>query len=325
LENVMFDPSRATVAVLGLGTMGHGIVYAFASKGIRVHAFDELPQARQTLLDRVRKVLVEFSRVGLHPADQIESALARITVHDRLDEACRDATFVVEAVREDLPMKQALLAELEAYVSRETILASNSSSFPISASGSRLKHPDRALVTHWFNPPHIVPTVEIVPSPLTSEAVIQTAVDLHRHIGKLAIVIRKELPGFLVNRVQVAVMREVWDLLEQGVASAEDIDSAIRGSMGFRLAALGPLRIHDFGGLDIQAAVYRNLCPQIRSDSNLHSLVEKIVAAGRYGFKTGEGFYQYSPDQAERVLAERDEKYLALLKLFHSDSSSSQS
>ncbi|MBY0527154.1 MAG: 3-hydroxyacyl-CoA dehydrogenase family protein [Gemmataceae bacterium] len=316
----MTEQSQTIVAVLGLGTMGHGIVQAFASKGIQVHAYDEWPHARRELLGRVRTILSDFVRVGLHPAGQVESMLSRITVHESMEAACRSATFVVEAVREDLAVKQALLAEVESHVGIDTILASNSSSFPISESGTRLKHPEQALVTHWFNPPHIVPTVEIVPSPLTREDITQAALALHRRIGKQAIVIRREVAGFLVNRVQVAVMREVWDLLEKGVASAEDIDAAIRGSMGFRLAALGPLRIHDFGGLDIQASVYRNLCPQLRSDTTLPTVVEKMVAAGHFGFKTGEGFYAYPPEQADRALAERDERYLALLKLLHADS-----
>jgi 3-hydroxybutyryl-CoA dehydrogenase len=302
--------------------MGHGIAQAFASKGICVHGFDESPQARHDVLERVRKNLNQLARFGLFSADQLEPALARITVHDRLEAACRSATLVVEAVREDLSVKQALFEEIESYVGDDTILASNSSSFPISQSGMRLRRPQRALVTHWFNPPHIVPAVEIVPSPQTSEAVTQATLALHRHIGKLAVVVQRELAGFLVNRVQVAVMREVWDLLARGVASAEDIDTAIRGSMGFRLAALGPLQIQDFGGLDVQAAVYRNLCPQICSTTELPEFLAKAVAGGHFGFKTGQGFYSYPDDQADRILAERDERYLALLKLLQAESNS---
>ena len=316
----MNENAKTVVSVLGLGTMGHGIAQAFASQGIRVHGFDASPNARNDLLGRVRNNLHQFTRVGLLPADRVEPTLARITVHDSLAAACRPATFVVEAVAEDLAVKQALLEEIEPYVGDDTILASNSSSFPISQSGLRLKRPQRALVTHWFNPPHIVPAVEIVPSPLTSEGVTQATLALHRNIGKLAIVLRRELAGFLVNRVQVAVMREVWDLLAKGVASAEDIDTAIRGSMGFRLAVLGPLRIQDFGGLDIQAAVYRNLCPQICSGTDLPDVVGRAVAEGRVGFKAGQGFYSYADGQADHILAERDERYLSLLKLFDGQS-----
>ncbi len=320
----MSDSANSIVSVLGLGTMGHGIVQAFASKGLPVHCFDDSTHARDTLLERVRNNLTEFVRFGLIPGDQVDATLARITVHDSLEAACRPATFVVEAIREELSLKQALFAEIESYVGDDTILASNSSSFPISQSGSRLQLPQRALVTHWFNPPHIVPTVEIVPSPLTSDEVTNATLSLHRFIGKLAIVIRQELPGFLVNRIQVAVMREVWDLFAKGIASAEDIDAAVRGSMGFRLASLGPLQIHDFGGLDIQAAVYRNLCPQICSSTELPEFMAQNVAEGHLGFKTGQGFYGYSADEAERILAKRDERYLALLKLQQSHSNTDE-
>lgn len=313
----MSNDSAVRLAVLGLGTMGHGIAQAFASHGIEVRGYDESPAMRDSALARVRKNLEQFARFELFPASEIDAALARIRFCDSLAAACDGATFVVEAVREDLPTKQALFAEIEGYVSPETILASNSSSFPISQSGSRLKRPERALVTHWFNPPHIVPTVEIVPSSKTSEAVTQATLALHKRIGKLAIVIRQELPGFLVNRVQVAVMREVWDLVERGVVSVEDMDTAIRGSMGFRLAAYGPLMIHDFGGLDIQSAVYQNLCPEIRSDTELPRIMQDHVAAGHFGFKSGAGFYEYPAGEASNVLQERDERYLALLKLFH--------
>ncbi|MBM4076414.1 MAG: 3-hydroxyacyl-CoA dehydrogenase family protein [Planctomycetes bacterium] len=310
----------SNITVLGLGTMGHGIAQAFASCGYRVRGFDESQPARNSTHSRIQKNLEQFVQFDLFASDQIAPTLERISVHDSIEAACEGADFVVEAVREDLAAKQALFQQLEKCTSATTVLASNSSSFCISDSGRNLKHPERALVTHWFNPPHIVPTVEIVPSPKTNEAVVQSVVKLHRDIGKLAIVIRKELTGFLVNRVQVAVMREVWDLIDQKVVSVEDLDAAIRGSMGFRLSALGPLRIHDFGGLDIGAAVYRNLCPEIRSNTDLPQVVDDIVKDGHYGFKNGEGFYSYQGNAAEAALKQRDERYLALLKLFYKQS-----
>ena len=268
--------------------------------------------------DRVRQNLRDFVGAELFPADQVDAVLKRIVVCQSEADAVRDAQFVTEAVREELVAKQELFERLEAHVADGTILASNSSTFPISQSGARLKRPERAVITHWFNPPHIVPTVEVVGSPQTNEATIQATLELLRRSGKLAIRINQELPGFLVNRVQIAVMREVWDLFHRGVASIEDIDAAIQGSMGFRLASLGPLRIHDFGGLDIQTAVYRNLTPEIASGTEVPKSVQSIVDAGHHGFKNGHGFYQYSPESSEQIRSERDQKFLSLLKLFHS-------
>ena len=310
-----------SVAVLGLGTMGHGIAQTFAMAGCEVTGFDEISAAGDSLHDRVRQNLRDFVEAELIEADQIDSVLKRLRVCRTEAEAVRSAEFVTEAVREDLAAKQELFERIEREVSDDAILASNSSTFPISQSGARLRRPERAVVTHWFNPPHIVPTVEVVGSPQTNEGTIQATLELLRRSGKLAIRINQELPGFLVNRVQIAVMREVWDLLDRGVASVEDIDAAIQGSMGFRLAALGPLRIHDFGGLDIQTAVFRNLAPQIASGTEVPPKVQAIVDAGHHGFKTGRGFYEYPPEVADQVRSDRDRRYLSLLRLFHARNS----
>lgn len=312
--------SKKPVAVLGLGTMGHGIAQTFAAAGYPVRCFDEHPAARASTHARVRSNLQAFVKAGLLPQASVEPIVARITICDTEAEAVSPAFFVTEAVKEDLAVKLDLFARLEALTSPQTILASNSSTFPISQSGARLKFPGRAVVTHWFNPPHLVPLVEVVPGPRTDEATTQTAMELMRQIGKEAVRLRKELPGFLVNRIQVAVMREVWDLLERGVASADDIDTALRASVGFRLAAVGPLEVHDFGGLDIQTTVFRNLSPEIRSSIDLPLVVRQLVEQGHLGAKTGRGFHEYPPERLAERQARRDCLFLELVKLLYPDS-----
>jgi len=312
--------SLPPIAVLGLGTMGHGIAQAFATVGHRVRCYDADPTARATVPERVRANLQAFAGAGLLPPQNIEPILDRIHCCPTEAEAVADVMMVTEAVKEDLVVKQELLTRLESLVPPSTVLASNSSTFPISQSGSRLRRPERALVTHWFNPPHLVPLVEVVPGPKTDEATVRATMDLLRRIGKQPLRLRKELPGFLVNRIQVAVMREVWDLLEQGVASPEEIDDAVRSSIGFRLAAVGPLEVHDFGGLDIQTTVYRNLAPWIRSDTEVPALVRTLVAQGHLGAKTGRGFQDYPPERVVERRQRRDALFLALLKLLYPDS-----
>ncbi|MCS6851602.1 MAG: 3-hydroxyacyl-CoA dehydrogenase family protein [Gemmataceae bacterium] len=305
------------VAVLGLGTMGHGIAQVFAVAGYRVHCWDEAAAARWSLHDRVSGNLQAFVSAGLLPAEAVAPALERLVVCAEESAAVAEARYVTEAVREDLATKQELFARLERLTRADAVLASNSSSFPISQIAAQMQRPDNALVAHWFNPPHLVPLVEVVPGPRTRESAVGATVSLLRSVGKLPIRLRQELPGFLVNRVQVAIQREVWDLLERGVASAEEIDTALRASIGFRLAAVGPLEVHDFGGLDIQAATYRNLVPHIRRDTDLPTVVGALVAQGHFGVKSGRGFYDYPEDRAEARRQRRDRLLLQLYRLLY--------
>ena len=307
------------IAVIGLGRMGHGIVQCFASAGYQVAGYDTVTAARESLHTRVEGNLREFVANGLFDEADTPEVIARIEVAKSEAEAASGAQFVVEALTEQAQAKIDFFQRIEAAVSDDTILASNSSTFTISESAVKMRRPQRAIVTHWFNPPHIVPTVEVVPGPDTDDEVVQCALQLHRAIGKTAVHIRKELPGFLVNRIQVAMLREVWDLYEQGVASAEDIDAAIRGSVGFRLATWGPLGICDFGGLDIWSTVYQRLAPELRSDTELHKCVGELFDAGKLGVSSGEGFHSYREDQADAATKQRDQRMLQLAKLLRTD------
>ena len=182
----------------------------------------------------------------------------------------------------------------------------------------RMQHRQRALVTHPFNPPHLLPVIEVVPTAETLESVVDSTMELLQRMGKQPVRLRKEVPGFLINRIQTAMVREVWDLLDQDVASAEDIDAAVRGSLGFRLAAIGPLEVCDFAGLDIWARVFGNLSEDIRSSTDLPAGIQKLVDSGQFGTKTGRGFFDYSePGQLEDRTSKRDQSFLQILKLFH--------
>ena len=310
-----------TVAVIGLGRMGHGIAQTFAVAGYNVRGFDNCAEARATVHARIRSNLADFVANGMLDADKVEPTLQRITVADSEADAVAGSQFVVEAIAEDLEVKRDYFERIEDCVTDDTILASNSSTFTVSLFGENMRNTERAVVTHWFNPPHIVPTVEIVPGPRTTEEVIETSVALHRKIGKLAIRINGEIPGFLVNRVQNAMIREVWDLYERGIASAEDIDTAIRGSIGFRLALFGPLKICDFGGIDIWTTVYNKLAPDLRADAEVPAIMKAHVEAGDAGMCAGRGIHKY--ESIETVTAERDELMLKLAKLLQQSSKES--
>jgi 3-hydroxybutyryl-CoA dehydrogenase len=305
------------IAVIGLGTMGSGIAQVFAAAGSRVTCFDELPRAGATLHERVGRNLQAMATAGLGGERDIPDILARIEVRTTEADAVGGADFVIEAVAEEMAAKQSLFARLETIVRRQTILATNTSSLNVAEMTSHLKHQDRVVVAHWFNPAHVVPVVEVVPGPQTSEDTINATIELLRRARKVPVRLNRDIPGFIVNRVQVAMLREVFSLLEQGVASAEDIDAAVRGSMGFRLAASGPLEVCDFGGLDIWRRVFENLAPQICAEKNVPRIIAAAERAGRLGAKTGGGIYDYGEGEVEERRACRDADFLRLLKLFH--------
>ena len=307
------------VAVLGLGTMGPGMAQMFAAAGCRVRCYDELASARGTLHDRIRDNLRQMAEAGVGDHDSINSILSRVAALNTEEEAVGTAEFVVEAVREDLAVKQDLFARVESLVSPRTILASNTSGLPMTQIAAKMESPERAVVAHWFNPPHLVPVVEVVPGRKTSDQTIETTMGLLERIGKLPVRLRKELPGHLVDRIQIALYREVWDLLERGVASREDIDLAVRGSMGFRLAAIGPLQVCDFAGLDIAGSVFRHLVGEIRSTTDLPTVIRKLIDDENFGLKTGKGIYDYTPESATEKRLERDGRLLALARLLYSN------
>lgn len=303
------------VAVLGLGTMGHGIAQTFAIAGLEVRCFDDVPAARDTLRERVQSNLDQLSKAGLLNVAEIPAILSRLHVFDSEQDAVSKAQFITEAVSEELRVKQALFARLEDDVGDDVILASNTSSYPMTQISQQMRHPERALNTHWFNPPHIVPLVEVVPGERTVETTTLATIELLRRIGKLPIRLNQEVPGFLVNRIQTAMMREIWDLWQRGVASAEDIDLAVRSSIGLRLAVIGPMQVCDFAGLDIWSKVYGNLAPDLRADSALPERIGKLVASGHLGAKTGQGIFADNSEVVAAKMQARDKGYLELIKL----------
>lgn len=285
--------------------MGHAIAQVFAETGYKVRGYDDVPAARESLFARIRSN-------GAKPA-----ALKRIQVFDTVEATVTGADFVLEAVREDLQVKQKIFAQMEKVVSPKTILASNTSTFPMTKIAAKLKHPGRCIDMHWFNPPHIVPLVEVVPGRKTSAATVAATLELARRAGKLPVHVRKEIPGFIANRIQIAIARECFDLWQRGVASPRDIDLAVTSSLGFRLAIIGPLQVGDFTGLDVVEKVYSLLAPQICSSKKVPAIVRKCVKAGKLGIKTGSGIYQYTPKSAAATREMRDRKFAALAKLLY--------
>jgi 3-hydroxybutyryl-CoA dehydrogenase len=307
-----------TVAVIGSGIMGHGIAQSFIMNGYAVMLYDLNESILKTAEAHIKNSLELFRQADLIADADIEKAMKRLTLTADLKKAAQPANFIIEAIPEDLSLKQDIFCQIENLCDRNTIIASNTSSLRLTDIDERVKNKKRLVITHWFNPPQLVPTVEVVRGAETSAEVLDVTYDLLAKIKKVPVKINKELPGFLVNRIQIALAREVLDLYEKGVASAADIDRAIMGSIGFRLASIGPLITMDLGGLNIWFKVFQNLLPEIQSATAPPVALQKLVKEGHEGIKSGMGFFDYGMDfskgELEDTIKKRDQDFLHRLK-----------
>lgn len=286
---------KARIAVIGAGLMGHGLAQVFALGGHDVTITDSFATNLDTVKQRISANLADLG----DDAD----AVNRVTPVADLAATVRDADYVVEAVLEDLPLKQKLFADIERHVRPDTILASNTSVIPITKIMEGLTHRERALGTHWWNPPYLVPLVEVIGTQWTAPQVIDTTMALHKAIGKTPVHVKKDVAGFVGNRLQHALWREAVALVEHGICDAETVDTVIKAAFGRRLAVLGPLENADLVGTDLTLAIHKTVLPEIDSRPHASPYLEKLVAEGKLGFKSGEGFRKWTPEQQQELRA----------------------
>ena len=287
------------VAVIGAGLMGHGIALEFAVAGRKVAITDASAAALERGLANLRGGAQTLRRLGLAPRAACDTALERVTAHAGLREAVAGADLVIEAVSEDLSLKQRIFAELDGACGAGVVLASNTSTFMPSALATGTRHPQRILVAHYFNPPHLLPVVELVPHADTDPGVVARMRELYRALGKRPVVLQREIAGFIANRLQHALLREAVALVEAGVASAAEVDAAVSGSFGRRLAVAGPFEVSDLAGLDVIAAIARELWPELAAGATVAELLARPAAAGDYGAKSGRGFGDWPPSKVD--------------------------
>lgn len=281
--------AKARIGVVGAGLMGHGIAQVFAVAGHDVAVHDPFPQALATLHSRIAKNLADLGLDG--------AAVDRVRAAPTLADAVADADVVIEAALEKLPLKQDIFVELEKLAPRQALLASNTSVIPIGRIAARMTTHDRVLGTHWWVPPYLVPLVEVIQAEGTSEATIATMIELLRAAGKTPVHVRKDVPGFIGNRLQHALWREAIALVQAGVCDAPTIDIVVKASFGRRLPVIGPLESADMVGTDLALDCHVNLLADLDRTPGPLPYLENLVETGRLGFKTGEGFRKWTPEE----------------------------
>jgi 3-hydroxybutyryl-CoA dehydrogenase len=298
-----------TVAVVGAGIMGAGLAQLFAQNGYEVRLHDVSGDALERAVKRARQNLEMQSDFGWIDPPHVAAALDKIKTTTALEEAVGQASFVIEAVPEVLELKKEVFARLGELAHGGAVLASNTSTFDVMAEMND-DIADRVLITHFFNPAQLIPLVEVVKGERTSGAAVDTAMGLLRAVGKYPLLIKRYLPGFVVNRIQLSINAMAYMILNEGVLEPEDIDKAVENSISLRLAVGGPFATMDLGGLDVMAA-----SAQAMGVAPPPPLADR-VARGDLGVKTGMGFYDYGDTSEEDVLRRRDYRLMLLLDAY---------
>jgi 3-hydroxybutyryl-CoA dehydrogenase len=280
------------VTIVGAGTMGHSLAQVFAQAGYNVRLNDIKEEILTKAKSLISSNLQTFVEMGLLDKSLPAAILNRIQTTTKIEDAGKNADLVIEAIFEDAPAKKEMFKILDQVCPPHAILASNTSYMDI-FKFVETKRPDKVLITHWFAPPHIVPLVEIVRGPATSQETVEVVQALIIAVGKKPIVISKFLPGFIANRLQSALGNEVLFLLDKGYASAGDIDTATKASFGLRIPILGLVKRMDFTGLDLSQKILSNATYKIPPQQTQSKTVDRLVAQGKLGVKTGSGYFEY--------------------------------
>ena len=290
-------PGDISVAVIGLGLMGHSIAACLLSAGHPVIGLTDNLEASATAPERIRHLLAEMVVEGFL-ADRAENVMKRFIMTGEIKDIS-GSEIVFESVTEDTKLKRELVHELERVVSANCILATNTSAIPISLLQQDAQHPERILGVHWGGPAHVKPFMEIVPGTATSRECVEHIVALALKWGKEPSVLRKEIRGFITNRISYAMFREACHLVDSGVCTVEDVDRALRNDVGWWMPFAGPFRYMDLMGVEAYYRVMHDLLPDLSTDPGIPRLIRDVVEGGGRGIKNGRGFYEYSQDEAK--------------------------
>jgi 3-hydroxybutyryl-CoA dehydrogenase len=304
----------AQVALLGAGTMGSGFAQIFALAGLPCALADRTPELASAARERLVELAAGYEAAGMFPSGAADRITGLVRAAGSIEEAVEGADYVLEAVFEDAAVKAETYRLIEPLVAADTVIASNPSAIPIGRLAAALERRDRFLGTHWFNPPQWVPCVEVIPTSDTRPDVVERVVALHRRLGKRPVTVG-DAPGFVANRLQFALFKEATAIVDEGIASAEEVDEVVRGSFGFRLPFFGPFTIADMAGLDVYAAACAVVAEGLGPRFDVPRSTRELVEAGRFGAKSGSGYLEWPAERREPLIAGRYESYNALQSL----------
>ncbi|PRZ55318.1 3-hydroxyacyl-CoA dehydrogenase [Paraburkholderia fungorum] len=295
---------KAVIGVVGTGLMGVGIATQSALHGHRTIVHDVDPARLASVAPKAEAVLDELIDCGRIDHGAKHAALARIETHAQLD-VMASAQFVIEAIPEVLELKHRLYASLTGLMADDAILASNTSGFPPDQLVAPLRAKERFLIAHFWNPPHMIPLVEVVPGTATAPEVTERTAALMSAIGMEPVVLAKAIPGFVGNRLQFAVLREALNIVRSGAATPDVVDRVMKASLGRRWGIVGPFEGADMGGLDTFLDISTHLMPELAKDEDVLDLLRAQVNAGRVGVRSGAGFCEWDDAHLARVKAGR--------------------
>jgi 3-hydroxybutyryl-CoA dehydrogenase len=284
------------IAVIGAGLMGHGIAQIFALNGLQVVLADIKADILGPAMEGIRANLTLMAEHGIISADAIEAAVGRVSTTTRMEEAAADADVVIEAVIENLALKQEVFQQLDAICPETVILASNTSVISITEIAANTVHKERVVGTHFWNPPYLIPLVEVVRGDQTSTSTMDRTVSLLSRMGKHPVQVNKDVPGFVGNRLQHALWREAISIVEQGIADAATVDECVKYGFGLRLPVLGPMENADLVGTDLTLAIHDYILKHLEHSPAPSPLLQMLVDKGDLGFKSGRGFQAWSAD-----------------------------
>ncbi len=295
--------------------MGHGIAQVFALKGYKVKLFDNDSKVLQSVPERIRNNLQTLLKMGLIESQEVEDCLNHVQLSHTLTEMCEGVELAIEAVSENLDLKRAIFLDLERLTAPQTILCSNTSGISISLISEKLQFKERVVGTHFWNPPYIVPCVEVIKSQFTADRVFHAVIELMERVGKKPVRVLKDVPGFLGNRLQHALWREAISLVEKGIADPVDIDRVVKYGFGLRLPFLGPLETADLAGLDLVYDIHQYLFSDLENRSTPSPLLRTLVDQKSTGVKAKKGFYRWTDESIKEIIQQRDKALLEIIQV----------